>query len=53
MTLRKRKTHDDAFKAKIALEALKETETLSELAGRCYYRDFVSPDGFHTSLQQF
>jgi len=34
MTLRKRKTHDDAFKAKIALEALKETETLSELAGR-------------------
>jgi len=34
MTRRKRKTHDDAFKAKIALEAIKETETLSELASR-------------------
>ena len=34
MTRRKRKTYDDAFKAKIALEAIKETETLSELASR-------------------
>jgi transposase len=34
MTRRKRKTYDDAFKAKVALEAIKETETLSELASR-------------------
>ena len=34
MTRRKRKTYDDAFKAKIALEAIKETETLAELASR-------------------
>jgi transposase len=29
-----RKTYDKAFKAKVALEALKETETLQELAKR-------------------
>ena len=34
MTRRKRKTYDDAFKAKVALEAIKETETLLELASR-------------------
>ncbi len=31
---RKRKTYHDNFKAKIALEAIKETETLAELASR-------------------
>lgn len=34
MTRRRRKTYDDAFKAKVALEAIKETETISELASR-------------------
>ena len=30
----RRKKYDDRFKAKIALEAIKETQTLSELAGK-------------------
>lgn len=34
MTRRKRKTYDDCFKAKVALEAIKETETLAELASK-------------------
>lgn len=34
MTRGKRKTYDDQFKAKVALEAIKETETLAELASR-------------------
>lgn len=31
---RQRKTYDDAFKAKVALEAIKEVETLAELSSR-------------------
>jgi len=34
MTRRKRRTYDDQFKAKVVLEAIKENETLSELASR-------------------
>lgn len=34
MTRRKRRTYDDQFKAKVALEAIKETKTLSELASQ-------------------
>jgi len=34
MTRRRRKTYDDHFKAKVVLEAIKETETLAELASR-------------------
>ena len=30
----RRKKYDDRFKAKVALEAIKETQTLSELAGK-------------------
>jgi transposase-like protein len=34
MGRRKRKTYDDHFKTKVALEAIKESETLAELASR-------------------
>jgi transposase-like protein len=34
MTRRSRRNHSAAFKAKVALAALKETETLAQLAGR-------------------
>jgi len=34
MTRRKRRTYDDQFKAKVVLEAVKENETLAELASR-------------------
>lgn len=34
MTRRKRKTYDDRFKAMVALEAIKETQTLAELASK-------------------
>ena len=34
MTRGKRKTYDDQFKAKVALEAVKETKTLLELASQ-------------------
>lgn len=33
-TRRERRTHDDAFKAKVALAAIKEEETLAELSKR-------------------
>ena len=34
MKKRNRRTHDDAFKVKVVLEAIKEEQTLAELAGR-------------------
>jgi transposase-like protein len=34
MTKRSRKNHGTAFKAKVALEAIKEQQTLSELSDR-------------------
>ena len=34
MTRRKRKTYDDGFKVKVVLEAIRESETLAELASR-------------------
>ena len=34
MAKRPRRNHSAAFKAKVALEAIKEDKTLSELAGR-------------------
>jgi len=34
MVRRKRKTYEDSFKTQVVLEALRETETLAELASR-------------------
>jgi transposase-like protein len=33
--LRRRKTYDDNFKARVALEAIKGERTISEIAGQC------------------
>ena len=46
---RRRRTYEDQFKAKVVLEAIKETRTLAELAS-CYD---VHPNQIRTWKQEF